>query len=352
MALTGCDAKSDKTPKPTTKPAARKPTTTSRPVPEGPHPRIHADKPLFGLGKRWSTEPPVKHAFVLENVGKLPLKITGVSSSCGCTTIGKKQITLEPGETWDLEIELDLTQQKSLVAHKITVFSNDPVEPQYTLRIVGVVQRPIVLSPPNGMFFGKVGPEEKRTREIKITNKTDEAMDLSITRRAGDWLSAEIKPVKPGKEYTLVLRAKPPYKPGANTGRIEMKTGLTMQPEIAIRPQAFRPPPLMVSPQHLRLPTKLPNGARRVVSVRNNSDEPIKVTGATCSLDGVKIDISAVKGGKVHNLDVRFPADMEIPKGPHTLTIRTDDSAHPELEVLIYAMQQPAAMPVPPPPPE
>jgi hypothetical protein len=336
LGWSGCDRKTSPSPAEPTAPA-------SQPVTTGPAPRIEVAEPIFDLGQRWSTEPSVKHDFVVKNTGQVPLHIKGVVSSCGCTHVGKKNVTLEPDKTWNLSVELDLSKQQQLAMHRITVLSDDPQQPKLELKIRGVIRKPITMMPFNGMFFGKVKADERRERVLAIRNHTDDAMDLKIVRCAGQTFTAKIDSVKPGKEYKLTMTARPPYKPGVNTGRIDLTTGIKLQPKLVIRPQAFSPPRLLVTPNPLTLPKSLPNGAKRTISVRNNGPKDVKVLRATCSIDGVTAEVRSAGEGKVHNVIVRFPSGLALPIGGGEITIHTDDEESPQLKVRVNQQGTPPA---------
>lgn len=336
LALAGCDARSSG---PSTRPApSGKPPTApaTEPATAGPAPRIEAAEPIFDLGKRWSTEPTVKHDFVIRNTGQAPLHIQGVMSSCGCTHVGRKNVTIEPGKTWNLSVELDLRRQQPLVLHKITVLSDDPRRPKLELKIRGMVRQPISITPHNGMFFGRIASDERRQRVVTIKNNTDESMDPRIARCQGSTFTAKLDSVTLGKEYKLTMTARPPYKPGVNTGHIELTTGITLQPTLTIRPQAFLPPRILVAPATLMLPKSLPDGAKETISVRNNGPKDVKILRATCPLAGVTVEISQLPNQKVHNLTVRFPNGFVLPAEGSQLVIHTDDDEFKEIKVPIF----------------
>jgi hypothetical protein len=291
---------------------------------------------MFDLGTRWTTDPPVKHEFVLKNAGQAPLEIKGVTSSCGCTTVGAKQVTLQPGQTWALSVELDLKKQKPLVLHTISVYGNDPQRPKLDLKIRGLVRAPVVTTPRNAHFFGQVRKDETRSRTLTITNQTDEPMDLRLGRCDGETFTATIEPVKAGREYRLTMTAHPPYRPGVTVGRIEMTTGLSRQPTLEVRPQVYLPPRLLVTPTALALPQPLAAGARQVVSVRNNGDTDVRILGVSTAMEGVTTEIARLASGKVQNITVRFPNGFKIPAGGGELIIRTDDRQTPELRVRVF----------------
>ncbi len=342
VVLTGCDSRPQSPP---TSAPTRRPVAAPASQPTGPQPCLQVAKPTFDLGRRWSTEGIVKHDFVVANVGKATLHIKHVASSCGCTHVGNKDVKIEPDEQWKLAVELDMAKQANLVAHKITVFSNDPKQPKFVLKIRGVVRQPVVLRPYNGHFFGRVGASETRQQAVTLKNNTDEPMDLKLVRCDGETFSAKVESVTPGKEYKLIMTARPPYRPGPNTGRIELTTGLKRQPKIEIRPQAFRTPRIVVAPTALRIAQPLPHGAKDVVSVRNNGDSPLKVLRVTTALQGVTSEIALAGEGKVHNITLRFPNGLTLPKGGGQVVIHTDDKEFAEIKVGVFPA---ASIAVPP----
>ncbi len=336
-ATVGCDSRTPDQRLPRKGPASRPASAEATPStqPTGPQPRIQVDQPILDLGKRWSTEKSVKHDFVIRNAGEATLHIKHVGSSCGCTHVGPKDVKIEPGKTWKLSVELDLRRQQALVAHKIGILSNDPKQPKFVLVIRGVVRQPIAIKPHNAHFFGKVGKDESRQRTMTLKNNTDQPMDLKLARCVGETFSAKVEPITPGKEYRLVMTARPPYKPGVTAGRVELTTGLDLQPKLVIRPQAFRPPRVLVTPRVMTLPQPLPMGAKQTISVRNNGTSDVKVLRVATPLAGVKTDIKRLPNGKVHNVIVRFPNNLVLPKGGSQLVVHTNDSEFAEIKVTV-----------------
>lgn len=347
ISITGCESK-QRPSQPQASTQASTSAPSSQPAePTGPHPKIAADKEVIDLGVKWSTEGVHKTSFTLSNAGDEPLHIKGVQSSCGCTTVGEKSITLAPAETWKLPIEIDLKEQQSFVGHTISVFSNDPTRPKMELKIRGIVRQPITLTPPNGMFFGVVEPDEKKTKELTLRNNTDEPMAPKVVKCTNDTFTAGIESIKPGKEYKVILKARPPYKVDNNRGVIEIETGLSRQPKIAIRPQA-QLTPRIVATTVVQLPQPLPSGAIRQVFVRNNGTTPIKVTKVTTELKGVTSEIEAVQGGKVHNIKLRFPPGFELPERGGNVVVHTTDAEENEIPIMVTRQALPPGLPSPP----
>ena len=66
---------------------------------------------------------------ILKNGGNQPLKIRGVKSSCGCTTIRLKERLILPENEIQLKYVVDTRGKLGLIEKNITIYSNDPDSP-------------------------------------------------------------------------------------------------------------------------------------------------------------------------------------------------------------------------------
>ena len=71
----------------------------------------------------------IKGKLVLKNKGDELLKILGVSSTCGCTTLKLKERRINPGNVVDLNFVVDTRGKLGMVEKTITIHSNDPETP-------------------------------------------------------------------------------------------------------------------------------------------------------------------------------------------------------------------------------
>lgn len=78
--------------------------------------------------------------FKFKNVGKSPLIITNIRSTCGCTVPKKPTKPIMPGETGEIEVKYD-TNRPGGFSKMITVTSNVTGPPK-RLRIKGIVIKP------------------------------------------------------------------------------------------------------------------------------------------------------------------------------------------------------------------
>ncbi|MGD8779783.1 MAG: DUF1573 domain-containing protein [Ignavibacteria bacterium] len=75
----------------------------------------------------------VSYDLKFSNAGNKKLKIERVKTSCGCTAVLISDKVIEPGKTGEINIKLDTSDRLGKMARTITVFSNDPENPEKTI---------------------------------------------------------------------------------------------------------------------------------------------------------------------------------------------------------------------------
>lgn len=87
--------------------------------------------------------------FKFKNIGKSPLVISRIQSSCGCTVPEKPEKPIMPGASGEIKVKYDTNRQGGF-SKEITVFSNAS-EPEKKLRIKGIIlkaESPVVKDRP------------------------------------------------------------------------------------------------------------------------------------------------------------------------------------------------------------
>jgi hypothetical protein len=87
----------------------------------------------------------VKHTFVVKNMGDAPLEITA-RPSCGCVTPYFDKV-IEPGKEGKIEAELRTAGFRGAQIKTIQVTSNDPDNPNLTLRLTTTIRVAIDVTP-------------------------------------------------------------------------------------------------------------------------------------------------------------------------------------------------------------
>ena len=81
----------------------------------------------------------INHDFTLTNIGKSPLVIHKVKTSCGCTTSSLEKDTLAPGESTKIKVRFSTAAKRGGQAKEINIITNDPDQPKVTMRVMGHV---------------------------------------------------------------------------------------------------------------------------------------------------------------------------------------------------------------------
>jgi uncharacterized cupredoxin-like copper-binding protein len=83
----------------------------------------------------------VDYTFNFVNKGNATLKISDVKTSCGCTAALVSSEKLEPGKEGTLKVTLDTKHRVGKMSRRVTIYSNDPTNPDMVLTIFADVQK-------------------------------------------------------------------------------------------------------------------------------------------------------------------------------------------------------------------
>lgn len=138
-------------------------------------PRLSIEKSEIDLGVVYNGTSK-KANIILKNIGKSPLHILSVRTSCGCTKVKEPKSPLAPGESDVLVVEFNSTGFRGRLDKFINVETNDPANQYASITISADVQEE--LQPTNNfslLWLGDVplGKEAEQVVSFRnITNKT------------------------------------------------------------------------------------------------------------------------------------------------------------------------------------
>lgn len=160
---------------------------------------------------------PVTARYIMTNSGKLPLTITRVLTSCGCTEADYPTEDIAPGKTFTITATYD-AKTMGHFQKQIAVYSNVSKEPfMLDLRgqVVKVVESAVTQFPfhlggieadANIVEFDNVNRGDFPSMLIHIRNTTDETLQ-PVVMQLPAYLQAEVKPqrLSPGRTGTVTL---------------------------------------------------------------------------------------------------------------------------------------------------
>ena len=280
----------------------------------------------------------VRHEFALNNLLDVPITITKVHASCGCTTGHADASVVRPGRSTVIIAEMDTTKfvgKKSTVLY-VELSAPGGREAEVQLGLTSHIVADILLSE-GTVEFGAVAKGQEATQSISIerVGKPDWRIERMVTKcRAIDGAVEET--VRDGKVvgYTLNLKLRPDAAVGMIRDEIRLITNDRETPSFTIQVLAQVQGALTASPRVLTLGSAVPGlGAEGRYLVR--STKPFVVKSVEGVGDGfvVKADNDSAK--PVHVLTVSYQSDKPTTHGEirKSFRVHTDLPGEPPLEL-------------------
>ncbi|PIF05282.1 MAG: hypothetical protein CSA36_07465 [Draconibacterium sp.] len=155
-------------------------------------PKIVFDKLQHNFGSFKESDGNQTTTFKFTNKGNVPLLLTNVRASCGCTTPKWTREPVLPNGTGEIEVSYNPKNRPGSFTKSITVSSNAE-NATVSLRISGTVeQREKTLAElyprkvgnlrakNNYISFGNIKSNESQTRELELINDTDQPVKIGL----------------------------------------------------------------------------------------------------------------------------------------------------------------------------
>lgn len=276
----------------------------------------------------------VDSALSLTNAGSDTLIIKELSASCSCLEIGEHPGLLEPGAVGHITLKLHTVSASGAFTESLTLVSNDPAQPELTVELRGTVWQAVEAIPSFVMFRVTPDSPTNETAWVRIVNHTADPVDLKAPTVNSRSFSASLRPVVPGREYLLGIRAIPPLSTGHTFGKVTVPTSSPKTPQVEVTVMVPALPSVVATPTELRLPTASHDQPlRRTVWVRCTVPHRLQVTGVSVTprqgtaIGGVPVRVTEKEPGRLFAVDLTFPPDFLASAGGEGLLVVTNN--HP-----------------------
>jgi len=199
-------------------------------------PRIKFDTARWDFGTMYQEEK-VSHDFVYRNVGKGPLQIEKVKTSCGCTAAEPSHREVLPNQQGTLSVTFSSGHFRDRVTKLVYVDTNDPEQPRVTLTITGVVKMEVQVTPIS-IYIGQMKLGTKAIRSVDILPVEVSKFKLLGSRATDSAIEViRTEPIKKDRKqgYRLVVQYGPVAKPGRVSASLLVQTDLRHSRQITIR---------------------------------------------------------------------------------------------------------------------
>jgi hypothetical protein len=312
--------------------ASSPPTTSVRP-PEASGAKIQFAELARDFG-RLSSGDVVRHDFVFTNTGTATLEITDVRPGCGCTTAGSWDRRVEPGKTGVIPVQFNSTGFNGTVSKTVIVICNDPAQTNVVLQVKGLIWKPIEITPAMAVFNVFSEGQTNDTRILRIVNHLDDPIELSDVKSTNQSFQAELKTVRPGKEFELHVKAVPPYT--SNTAAtVSVKTSAPQMPTINVNAYIAVQQAVIVAPAQITVPTgRLSGGLSSSVKILNRGTNALVLSEPRVNSPGIEVRLQEVQPGQVFGLMVNFPAGFQTkPDKKIEVTVKSNHPKYPLITV-------------------
>ena len=281
----------------------------------------------------------------VKNEGDADLRILEVKSSCGCTVAQPGKYVLAPGESTPINIAYNTRGKDGKAGARLTLRTNDKSNAERIFRITGFVKHAVEMTPKYGVSFRALGSDETHTEEVRLVNLEAEPMHPKLAAPPPDWLSAEMKEIKPGQEYTLVLTTKPPIAQRMVSKSLEISTGVQNEPRVDLSVSYRVIDRVNLLPPAIYVGTDKDTRSVRSVQVQYYGRDPdFRVVGVACDDPRAKVRFSEPRPSttpqgagrqptSVALVTIDFPSDMTCPPGGLPFKVQTTD---PEYSALMF----------------
>jgi hypothetical protein len=333
-------------PPPTPAPGPATPTAAA-PATNGIGPKIQFETMVHDFGKAVSGEP-VKYSYIFTNGGDQVLEVTGVQA-CGCITADWTR-KVEPGKTGAIPISFNSTGYGGVVGKTVTVTCNDRNNPRPMLQFKGTIWRAIDVTPQYAVL--NLTPDAPLASiTVVITNNMPEPITLSPPQCSNPAFAVTLKTNQPGRDFRLVIAPAAPLTTPNAQAQVTLKTSLTNVPVLTVTAFANVQPAVRVEPTQVVVQgVPLAQPQTNVLTLHNNSTNPMALSEAVINATGVVVQLKEVTPGRQFAATLVFPQGFEMAPGQKAeLNIKSSLPAAPLLKVPIVQVpcpQSPKPVPV------
>lgn len=145
--------------------------------------------------------------FKFKVTGDRAVTITDIQTTCSCLKAASKddKKTFQPGESGQIETAFQLGTAEGEVAKRLTIHTDDPAHAEIPLSLT-VNVKPLFSIEPNHVIWAVGDKAEGKTIRVKMLG--EDPVKITSTQSTRDNITVEVKAVKEGREYEVIVTPK------------------------------------------------------------------------------------------------------------------------------------------------
>jgi hypothetical protein len=160
----------------------------------------------------------VKGEFPFTNIGKAPITITDVKTSCGCTTAALTKKVYAPGEKGAIATTFTMGDRTGLQQKQVVVRTDYPEEMFIQLTVRVFIPEFLKLEP---QIIRWPLNSKNEVRTFKLNAGTEQTIKVLGVRSTDDRIFAKLKTIEPGKKYEVEVSVNGTTEPLRGFVRVE-----------------------------------------------------------------------------------------------------------------------------------
>ncbi len=213
----------------------------------------------------------------------------------------------------------------------IAVQTNDPKNPQVNLTCNGLI-REAVKADPTGVYFGRISYEDTPSpRKVTLTRGDGGPVHLKLLPITNDNVKAELRELEAGERYELEVSLTPPFTTNNVRYNLALETGLSEAPTASVLINASVEARVVVWPANFSVPRYRTEDWSESVRLTWFDQQPRELLGASVDDPGMTAEAKLVEGRP--EVTLKVPLDYKPDNRTHQVTVKTADSASPELTI-------------------
>lgn len=279
----------------------------------------------------------VEHRFIVKNIYKEDVHISGVRSSCGCTSVAVNKDTLKTYEKGEIIATLNTRSFTGDRAATLTVTIDKPFYAEVQLRVTGYIRTDVVLDPPN-VDFGSVAEGKEGEQRIAVAYAGRSDWKVLEVKNPSPLLDAQIVETSRANgrvNYELVVKLKADAPAGYVKDQLTLVTNDRRETEIPVDIEGRISPALSVTPSSLFLGVVSP-GKKVTKQLVVRAQQPFKIVAVECEDQSFTFK-HGDEAKELQIVPVTFTAGEQDGKITTQITIVTDLPGDAKLQCTAYA---------------
>jgi len=178
-----------------------------------------------------------KARVIVKNVGKDTLKIQGVYTSCGCTTVKQPKTALKAGESDVLEVEFNSTGYHGKITKHVTMMTNDPISSQLAIALIAdVIDELAPLNRSSVIWLGAIPLGKEVDQTFSFKNVSGKTITLKGYKSSSPQVVAKLDQMSVLPADTIQILVKvTPKKTDYSSEQILLETDSKKQSQVPLR---------------------------------------------------------------------------------------------------------------------